>query len=229
MKFSDRIIIIDDKAHSEDLNTFKLLTELSHEQRPFIDYEFAISDFWRIEANGERILLLKDFSQYEYVFIHDSFKDPIIEERVKPLVAEKISKTSTVVFFSGSKKDSGIPIKLKFDEKLFPDLNVYEILRRNYYKGLANFIDSKIVLGNYDLKYLYNPALNPFRAKAVLLLEKIRIKMEVSLDTAVLSEELKELLLMKYSIEQVPDILTRFRGMGDDAFLEAIMYHIKNL
>lgn len=226
---TDRILILDDKPLHEDLSTFELISRLNSEQRSFIDHYSTVKNLWSVETNRERITLLADFSKYSHVFIHDSFDEITFDDVIKPLVLEQISKATTVVLFSGSKQDSGMPLKIEFDNQIFPGVYVYEILRRNYHKGFENFLNSKILLGAFDLRYLYNSELSPRRAKARHLFETIRRRMENSLETAINSKEFRELLLLNHEENQIPSILENCSKMNDDEYLEAIEQYIKDI
>lgn len=226
---TESVIILDDKPIEEDMNSFRLLSQLNIEQQTLVVHESKLEGLWNVDQNLERVEFKIKFNKFNYVFIHDSFNDVAMNERIKPLIVEEILRTSTIVFFSGSTENSEHPLKIRFDKRLFPDLFVFEIGRRAYYNGFANFLDSKLILGKYDLKYLYNPKLKPIKTKAIFLLEEIRKIMEESFSAALESTELVDLLLLKYDKRQIEMAISRFRVMDEQEFIDTMDYHIQNL
>src|SRR6202000_2456314 len=107
--------------------------------------------FW--EGQGDDVLLNKDFSPYGYIFIHDSYDDPIIEGGLKEVLIEKLSATSTVIFFSGTKKESSTANKVLADD--IEGLFWYEVLQSQYFDCLPNFVKSRSIFGEYRIEYLY--------------------------------------------------------------------------
>ena len=138
----NKIIILDDKAPSEDFSTSQLLSNLTVEERLLVEYYESTETLW-LEINKEDdIVLMKDFSNYPFIFIHDSFENPLIKDGLKAVLFEKLTKTSKVVLFSGSRTESELPVERIYDDKISKDTFCYEILRRQYFNNFKNFIVS---------------------------------------------------------------------------------------
>ena len=90
----NKIIILDDKAPSEDFSTSQLLSNLTVGERLLVEYYESTETLW-LESNKEDdIVLMKDFSNYPFIFIHDSFENPLVQDGLKPVLLEKLAKTS---------------------------------------------------------------------------------------------------------------------------------------
>jgi hypothetical protein len=215
----NKIIILDDKAPSEDFSTSQLLSNLTVGERLLVEYYESTETLW-IESNKEDdIVLMKDFSNYPFIFIHDSFENSIIRDGLKAVLFEKLTKTSKVVLFSGSRTESELPVERIYDDQISKDTFCYEILRRQYFNNFKNFINSYLLSGQYQIKYLYNPYVNPKKDKAYALFEIIKTDLEESIQNAIESNSFNELLSL-YGYIKTSDILKRFSKMNDDEFIE---------
>lgn len=223
----DKILILDDKAYSEDFSTSKVLSNLTVVGLSLVEYYENTESLWLASDNEDDINLMRDFSNYSFIFIHDSFENPLVRDGLKAVLFEKLSRTSKVVLFSGSRAESEIPIERIYDEKISKDTFCYEILRRQYFNNLQNFIDSYLVSGKYQIKYLYNPYINPKKDKAYTLLENIKTDLEESIESAIESNSFNELLSM-YGYENNSEISNRFLNMTDDSFVENLEDFIEN-
>lgn len=214
-----KIIILDDKAPSEDFSTSQLLSNLTVEERILVEYYESTETLW-LESNKEDDIVLKrDFSNYPFIFIHDSFDNPLIKDGLKAVLFEKITKTSKVVLFSGSKTESELPVERIYDDQISKDTFCYEILRRQYFNNFKNFIDSYLIMGQYHIKYLYNPYVNPKKDKAYTLFEIIKTDLEESIQSAIESNSFVELISL-YGYTKSSEIISRFSKMNDDEFIE---------
>lgn len=222
-----KVLILDDKAHGEDFSTSQLLFILTFDERYLVEYYEKTETLWVESDNSDDIDLMKDFSNYPFVFIHDSFDNPLVRDGLKAILFEKLSKTSKVVLFSGSKIESESPIERIYDEQISKNTSCYEILRRQYFNNFKNFIDSYLLTGKYQIKYLYNPYINPKKDKAYSLLESIKTDLEESIQNAVESNSFKELLSL-YGYNSTTDISSRFLKMTDDDFIEHMEDFIEN-
>lgn len=215
----NKIIILDDKEPSEDFSTSQLLSNLTVGELLLVEYYESTETLW-LESNTEDdIVLMKDFSNYPFIFIHDSFENPIIRDGLKAVLFEKLTKTSKVVLFSGSTTESELPVERIYDDQISKDTFCYEILRRQYFNNFKNFIDSYLVSGQYQIKYLYNPYVNPKKDKAYALFEIIKTDLEESIQNAIESISFNELLTL-YGYIKTSEILSRFSKMNDDEFIE---------
>jgi|GEM_PF-2136263 len=215
----NKIIILDDKAPSEDFSTSQLLSNLTVEERLLVEYYESTETLW-LESNKEDdIVLMKDFSNYPFIFIHDSFENPLIKDGLKAVLFEKLTKTSKVVLFSGSRTESELPVERIYDDQISKDTFCYEILRRQYFNNFKNFIDSYLIIGQYHIKYLYNPYVNPKKDKAYTLFEIIKTDLEESIQSAIESNSFNELISL-YGYTKSSEILSRFSKMNDDEFIE---------
>lgn len=224
---SGKILILDDKPQSEDFSTSMVLSRLTVNERQLVDYFETAETLWSESNNDDDIDLIKDFSNYAFIFIHDSFESPLVRDGLKVVLFEKLTKTSKVVLFSGSRKESEIPIEKIYDEKISKETLCYEILRRQYFNNLANFIDSYLITGEYKIKYLYNPYINPKKDKAYSFLEIIKTELEESTQCAVASSSFFELISL-YGYKNISEISDRFLRMTDDEFIENIEDLIEN-
>jgi hypothetical protein len=184
-------------------------------------------DLWAQNEHGDDLILLKDFKAYPFVFIHDSFDNPLIQDGLKPILIEKLSKTSKVVLFSGGKAESNFPIEKIYDEDISKYSKYFEVRRDQYFHNLNNFLDSYIVSGNYEIKYLYNPFINPKKDKGYKLLDLIKLALEDSVQNAVDSNSFDALLTL-FKCENRQKIKDRFLRMTDDEFVENLEDYIEN-
>ena len=137
---SDKILILDDKGQSEDFNTAKALSQLTVSERQLVDYFETAETLWVESDNGDDIDLMKDFSNYAFIFLHDSFDNPLVKDGLKVILFEKLSKTSKIVLFSGSRMECEIPIERIYDEQISKDTLCYEILRRQYFNNFQRIL-----------------------------------------------------------------------------------------
>lgn len=224
---SGRVLILDDKAPDEDFSTFQALSRLAAGERSLVEYFATTETLWVENYLDDDIKLMRDFSHYPFIFIHDSFENSLVSDGLKGIVIEKLSKTSKVVLFSGSRTESEVPIERIYDEQISKDTACYEILRRQYFHNLKNFIDSFLVRGEYQIKYLYNPYINPKKDQAYTLFEVIKADLEQSIQKAIESSSFTELLTL-YGYEDISDISNRFLKMSDDDFVENLEDLIEN-
>lgn len=222
----DKILILDDKLENQDYSSFQALSLLSEEQRKYIEYFEETLSLWCPIDNGDDVKLLKDFSCYKFILIHYSFNDPIIGEELMGSLINKLSETSRVVLFSGNRLESEIPIEKRFDEKESKHSH-FEIRRVQYFNNLNNFIDSFLLNKVFQIRYLYNPYINPKKDKAYKLLEIIKINLEESIQSAIESDSFNELLSL-FGYEKNSEISNRFSKMTDDDFIENIEDLIEN-
>jgi hypothetical protein len=223
----DKILILDDKAWDEDFSTSQLLTKLTDNERLFVDYYESTETIWVESKNADDIILMKDFSNYPFIFIHDSFDNSIIRDGLEAVLFEKLNQTSRVVLFSGSRTESEFPIEKIYDDQISKDTFCYEILRRQFFNNLKTFIESYLILGEYQIKYLYNPYLNPKKDKAYALFEIIITDLEESIQKAIESDSFNELLSL-FRYENVTEIANRLLKMTDDEFIETLEDFIEN-
>ena len=223
----NKILILDDKAIDEDFSSFRLLSNLTTENRSLVEYYESTEKLWTESENGDDIELLKNFSLYPFIFIHDSFENPLVRDGLKVILFEKLNITSKVVLFSGNLRESEIPVENIYDEKISKDTTCFEILRRQYFNNFNNFIDSYLVLGEYQIKYLYNTYISPKKDKALALFDKIKISLEISIQHAIESKYFIELLSL-YGYTDNAANSKRFLNMNDDEFIETLEDFIEN-
>ncbi|RZK07577.1 MAG: hypothetical protein EOO43_21560 [Flavobacterium sp.] len=215
----DKVLILDDKLSTENFSSVQAISLLDEEQRSLIDYYEETVSLWSESTDGDDIVLLQDFSRYPFIFIHDSFENPLVKDGLKAILFEKLTKTSKVVLFSGSRSESETPIEKIYDEKISGAV-CYEILRRQYFDNLKNFIDGYLLISEYDIRYLYNQYLQPKKEIAYLLLEKIKMTLEESIQAAIASDSFKDLLsLYEYDADATTH---RFSMMTDDDFIATL-------
>jgi hypothetical protein len=82
---------------------------------------------------------MRDFANYPFIFIHDSFEDSLIKDGLKAVLFEKLTKTSKVILFSGSKVESEFPVERIYDDQISKNTFCYEILRRQYFHNFKKF------------------------------------------------------------------------------------------
>lgn len=216
-----KILILDDKAPSEDFSTTQLLSKLTAEERLLVEYYESTETLWSEKNNEDDIVLTMDFSNYPFIFIHDSFENPIISDGLKAVLFEKLTKTSKVVLFSGSRTESELPVEKIYDYQISKNTYCYEILRRQYFNNFKNFIDGFIVSGQFQIKYLYNPYINPKKEKAYTLFEIIKTDLEQSIENAIGSNSFNEFLTL-FGYINTAEILIRFSELNDDEFIEKL-------
>ncbi len=222
-----KILILDDKASGDDFSTSQALSKLSHRERSLIDNYENTESLWAESSDNDDIELLTDFSNYPFIFIHDSFENSLLRDGLKPVLFEKLSKTSKVVLFSGSRSESEVPVERIYDEQISKHTSCYEILRRQYFNNLKNFINSYFVIGEFKIKYLYNPYISPTKDKAYILLQIIKTKLEESVQCAIESNSFNDLISL-YGYEESFKISERFSKMTDDEIIERLEDLIEN-
>jgi hypothetical protein len=223
----DKIIIIDDKSISQSHSSIELVSKIDEIKSQFIEYYESTIELWSQNASEDDIILLKDFSVNPFIFIHDSFDNPLVQDGLQSDLIGKLSKTSNVVLFSGCKQESSMPLEKIIDESDSKKIRFYEIKREQYFNNLKNFIDSFLISGQYQIKYLYNPYLNPKKDKAYSLLEIIKTDLEESIQSAIESNSFNELLSL-YEYKNTSEISSRFLKMTDDEFVENLEDFIEN-
>jgi hypothetical protein len=217
----NKIIILDDKAPSEDFSTSQLLSNLSVAQRVLVEYYESAETLWLESQKEEDIVLMKDFTNYPFIFIHDSFENPFFRDGLKAVLFEKLTKTSKVVLFSGSRTESELPVERIYDDQISKNTFCFEILRRQYFNNFKSFIDSYLLSGQFRIKYLYNPYVSPKKDKAYELFDIIKTDLEESIQNAIESDSFNDLLSL-YGYIKTPEILIRFSKMNDDEFIESL-------
>ena len=222
-----KILIIDDKSSTEGFSTMQALSRLTIDEKGLVDYYENTESLWLENSNGDDIILMTDFSNYSFIFIHDSFENPLVPDGLQAVLFEKLSITSKVVLFSGSRTESENPIQRIYDEQISKHTSCYEILRRQYFNNLKNFIESYLIIGKYQIKFLYNPYINPKKEKAYTLLEIIKIGLEESIQKAIESNSFNELLFL-YGCNSTSELSSRFLKMTDDDFIENLEDFIEN-
>ena len=214
---SDKLLIIDDKALTYKDNSQSAIGRLTPDQQKCVEFYREINHFWA--ASGDDVLLIKDFSSFAYIFIHDSFNEPIIQGGLMEVLIEKLWPAPRVVLYSGSKDESARPKKV--DSELTPGVSWYEIRRSQYIENLARFIDSAAVFGEYRIKYLYDRYGNPKMDKAQDLFSEVRRLLELSSGAAVASPAFDELLRLR-GYTPTKEILARFADMTPEEFVQRI-------
>ena len=218
---SDRILIIDDKGSDEKDSSGSAIRQLSKDQKALVAYHRNSEGLW--EEKGDDVRLLVDFSGYPFIFIHDSYDNPIILGGLKEVLIEKLSPTSTVVLLSGTKPENSDPVKAEID-----GLCWYEVRRVQYLDNLSRFIDSKAVFGSFQLKYLYDRYRDPKKDKCIILSDDIRVHLEESVYKAARSEPFLQLLTLLGHEDHVKRISERFSKLTDEEFLRSLEELIEN-
>jgi hypothetical protein len=216
----NRLLILDDKELNQDYSSKKAISLLDEHKKSKIDFYDSPVSLWVEKENGDNIELVQDFSLYRFIFIHYSFNDPILDGGLMQILIDVLSETSKVVLFSGERQEHEIP-----QEKLFSEsesqYSYFEIRRSQYFYNLENFIDSYLTFGQYQIKYLYNPYINPKKDKAYALFEIIKADLEESIHNAIESNSFNELLTL-YGYINTSENLSRFLKMTDDEFIETL-------
>jgi len=214
---ADKILIIDDKSKTEKYSSENAIDQLNDYQRSLVDHYRNATGFWM--QQDDDVLLNKDFSCYRYIFIHDSYDEPIIQGGLKEVLIQKLSVTSTVVLFSGTKKESITGQKVFADD--IEEVFWYELRRSQYFDGLSRFIESLVVFGDYKIEYLYNRYSDPKKDRGQELANEVRSHLEVSSQEAAHSNALVQLLQL-FGYQDNESILERFSKLSDERFLSAL-------
>ncbi|MFC6998095.1 hypothetical protein [Rufibacter roseus] len=224
---SDKILIVDDKASSEDYSTYSVLETLSPIQKERVEYHADTRGLWKAADNEDEVVLLTDFKKFSYIFIHDSFNDPLLPDGLLPVLINELSSTSKVVLFSGSKPESNIPLYNKLDSSIATDIFHYEVLRRQYHSNFSSFIDSFFMFGEFRITYLYNSDISPYKDRGYELLNDIMEKLESSTIEAVYSKSFRDLLTL-YNYEDIESVSRRFEVMSVDEIIETLEDLVEN-
>ncbi|WP_442588891.1 hypothetical protein ACSBL2_22925 [Pedobacter sp. AW31-3R] len=217
MKF--KILIIDDKDHSVSESSTKLISKLEESHRKFLTLRADIEGLWGANEQGDDVILLHDFRQYEYVFIHDSFNEPLILASLKESFINQVSFQTQLVFFSGSRSRSRTPKQERL-RNINPDVSYYAINRSQYFENMNNFLDSAI-LGRQDIIHLYDKS-NPIRSVVQEELKKaIMVDLEESIEKAARGVNMEKLLEF-LKITDISGYVETFAKKDDIDFIRSL-------
>jgi hypothetical protein len=211
---SDKLLIIDNKAGAERESSENVIAQLDESDRSLINHFRDITGFW--EEDGDDVKINVDISCYTYIFIHDSYDDPIIQGGLKELLIKRMSLTSTVVLFSGTKRESPTPQQLCHE-----DICWYELRRSQYFMNLPRFMESRSILGTYQIEYLYDSSKDPKTDKGQMLADEISDLLEISPQKAAGSAAFIELIKL-FGGQYDEKVYERFANMSEDSFLSTI-------
>jgi hypothetical protein len=216
----DKILIIDDRSTPTSYNPEDEINNLDEKYRSLIvlHKDKNTGNLWLEEQDD--VQLTQDFSAYSFIFMHDSHNDPLMQIGLKLILIQKLSATSTVVLFSGGKKEYNRPPEAKTSSDI-PGTSWYELKREQFFDNLSKFMESFGIFGEYRLNYLYDRYSAPKTDMKTILAGQIRDHLENSLSEAIHSKEFQELLkLSDYS--DIEHIKTRLSQGSEDAFTSAL-------
>jgi hypothetical protein len=211
---SDKLLIIDNRAGAERESSENAIAQLDEADRSLINHCRDITGFW--EEDGDDVKINVDISTYTYIFIHDSYDDPIIQGGLKELLIKRMSLISTVVLFSGTKPESPTPRKVCQD-----DICWYELRRSQYFVNLCRFMESRSVFGAFQIEYLYDSSKDPKTDKGQMLADTISDLLEISPQKAAGSAVFIELIKL-FGGQYDERVYDRFANMSEDLFLSTI-------
>jgi hypothetical protein len=191
---NNKVLIIDNKKLEYTESSEELFLCLSEQLKTLVQIESSLTNYLRYDS--ELIINEAELYKYAFVFIHTT----MFKESILPVFLEEIAGKIEVVLFSGSKSLSSRPLKISFEREgagqVFPNAKCYEISRQLMFKNFNNFLNSYLSLGEYKIEALYNSNYNPMKERAELLKRKIMIKLEISNEEAIGSEEFVELIAL---------------------------------
>lgn len=214
-----KILIIDDKEPSVSESSAKLFSKLEESHRKLVELRADIEGLWGPNEQGNDVILLHDFTQYKYVFIHDSFNEPLILASLKESFINQVSLQTQLVFFSGSRGRSRTP-KQESLKNITPKVSYYVINRSQYFENMDNFLDSAI-LGKQDIMQLYDKS-NPIRSVVQEELKKaIMVDLEESVEKAAKGENMLRLLDF-LKITDIALYVENFANKDDNDFIDSL-------
>lgn len=219
-----RVLIIDDKDGSGNQSSIELITTLSAKQRSLVHLETSVKNLWRLNEDRDQILSMYfDTKNYHYIFLHQSYDDPILNN--PGLLIDHLPKSCLLTLFSGQRSESLTHRSDDGYQHSWAEIGkYYEIRRSIYFNNLSKFLNSYIELGEFMVQALYDSNFNPTKERAFVLMNKIKVLLEDSLQNATNSKEFDELLsLCGYSANcEKEKIKANYLAFDDVEFIEAI-------
>ncbi len=225
----NRILIVDDKKKNEDFSSINALGALTSKQKELVDFEATTKLLWKNTNNGDDVELLQDFATYAFIFIHKSFRQLGIHERLLSNLITKLSVTSTIVLITGSHQESSTPIVAWINSLISSNTRYFTILRRQYYYNLGNFVNSKLLNDSFQIDYLYDSNKKPEMDKANALLKAIEVKLEESITVAINDPVFGELLnLLGYNDNAIELAKKKFETLSAGKVMSDLSFLIKD-
>lgn len=219
-----RVLIIDDKDSSETHSSTELISTLSTDQRSLVHLETTVKSLWNLNENRDQILSLDfDPSKYNYIFLHQSINDPILNN--PDLLINRLPKSCLLILFSGGRSESLTCSSDNGYNHSWTEIGKhYEIRRSIYFNNLPKFLDSYLELGEFMVQALYDSNFNPSKERALVLVNEIMVLLEDSVQNAINSKEFDELLsFCGYSANgEKEKIKANYLTFDDGEFIEAI-------
>ena len=184
MMFDRKILIIDDKEINHSYSSKLLIKQFSAEDKLLVDCFDTYQNLW-VKKEG-RLVPIKDLSSYKYVFIHDSYDNPMFLTEEKQNIQVLFDKDAIFVLFSGEKEESTSPCK--------QDGGYYTIKRSQFFNNFPVFLESFTYFTEENLDFLFNSNLKPKRRRLEQLAECVLKYSEVSIAYATASKEFVEML-----------------------------------
>lgn len=187
MMLDKKILIIDDKDANHSHSSRLLISTIPEEFLLFVDHYENHEYLWT--KRDDKLYPTIDLLKYAYVFIHDSYDNPIFLTEDKHELKSIFDNNATFVFFSGEKAESNKPY--------MQDDGSYGIRRSQYFSNFITFLESFKYFQKDNLDFLFNSSLKPIRRKIDQLAEVIITKLETSTKYAADSKEFDEILELR--------------------------------
>ncbi len=211
-----RIIIVDDKAEDQKYSSLSLMSRLTSDQIDLVNVIASTKDLWVFDAIKNEIVKLKiNFERIDFLFIHQSFDNPVIDEPIKRLMP-LIPESAKIVLFSGGGRAD---LQLIDSEKLYdftqnPIQMHYEIRRSIWYQNFPNFLNSFLQSGKFRIEALYDASFNVVKEKAVQIFIKLEDYLKSSEYALVNSKEFEDFFLMAgYATNEIDKIKINYLSM----------------
>lgn len=219
-----QVLIIDDKDSSETHSSEELICTLSAAQRSLIHLETTVKSLWKLNEDRDQILSLEfDPNIYHYIFLHQSINDPILNN--PDLLINHLPKSCLLILFSGGRSESLTYSTDNGYKHSWDDIGKhFEIRRSIYFNNLPKFLNSYLELGEFMVQAIYDSNFDPYKKRALILMNEIMILLEDSVQNAINSKEFDKLLsLCGYSTHiEKEKVKANYLTFDDGEFIEAI-------
>jgi len=191
MNIMEKLLFIDDKKIDGVCTGHKLMASLDADQRELVVFIHSTEDYFR--KSGEKFKLRRP-KRYKFVFVHDSFDEPMLESGdIKNLEEQLAGK---LIYFSGTKKD---------------DIKKRTLCRESLYERFKGFLDISIKVGSYKIDALFRNNYRCWYARD--LLNAIRFHSGELVEKAISTSEFQDLYKIKnYNPAQFERIKNNFRS-----------------
>ncbi len=226
-----KILIIDEKDQTQKESSDELMEKLNKEQRDLVDLHSTSDKIWQMNQNEDSIdYFLIDLDQYSFIFLHQSYDDPILND--PRVLLGNIPDGTKLILFSGERSEG---LKYYDEEGIytFPQIEDkphYEIRRSVYFVNFSSFLDTYLLSGIFRIEALYDRNFSIRREKAKKLFKQIELKLEESEKAAAESDEFSKFFeLAGYENKEINQVIDNYKIFNYNKFIEALENELSKL